>query len=139
VSASRPPFALQCIDHVVLIVDGMEEALAFYGDVLGAKPEGDLMQFGMMQLRAGASMIDLVDVGIAEGVWARPEVGGGRNMDHLCLDVGPVEAAAMKRHLKAHGVEVFEEGVRSGAKGEDYSWYIRDPWGNAIELKRSGG
>ena len=75
------------------------------------------MQFGMMQLRVGASMIDLVDVGMEKGAWARPEVKGGRNMDHLCVDVGPVEDAAMRVHLAAHGVAIIEEGVRSGAKG----------------------
>jgi len=137
--APSPPFRLQRIDHVVLVVDGMERALRWYGDVLGAGSEGDLMQFGMMQLRVGASMIDLVDVGLAEGAWARPEVRGGRNMDHLCVDVGPVEDAAMRAHLAKHDVAIIEEGIRSGAKGDDYSWYIRDPWQNVIELKRSGG
>lgn len=131
----RPPFQLRAIDHVVLIVDGMERALRWYEDVLGARAEGDLMHVGMMQLRCGASMIDLVDAGSEAGAWARPEVGGGRNMDHLCLEIGPVKEADMRAHLMAHGLAIEEEGWRSGAKGQGWSWYIRDPWGNQIELK----
>ena len=131
----RPPFELRAIDHVVLIVDGLEDAVKWYAEVLGAAEEGDLRQFGMVQLRVGASMIDLVDASADEGEWARPAVDGGRNMDHLCLEIGPVTKKAMEVHLKKHGLEVEEEGMRSGAKGQGYSWYIRDPWDHQIELK----
>jgi glyoxylase I family protein len=131
----RPPFELRAIDHVVLIVDGLEDAVKWYAEVLGATEEGDLRQFGMVQLRVGVSMIDLVDAGSKTGEWARPEVEGGRNMDHLCLEIGPVTKKTMLAHLKKHGLEVEEEGMRSGAKGQGYSWYIRDPWDHQIELK----
>jgi len=131
----KPPFDLKAIDHVVLIVDGLDDAVKWYADVVGATEEGDLRQFGMVQLRCGASMIDLVDAGSAEGEWARPGVEGGRNMDHFCLEIGPVTKAAMKAHLAKHKLEIEEEGMRSGAKGEGYSWYIRDPWDHQIELK----
>jgi glyoxylase I family protein len=132
---TKPPFSLRAIDHVVLIVDGLERAVRWYEAVLGAAEEGDLRKFGMVQLRVGVSMIDLVDAASEKGAWARPEVAGGRNMDHLCLEIGPVTPEAMKAHLTSHGLAIEEEGVRSGAKGEGYSWYIRDPWGHQIELK----
>ncbi len=134
-ASRRPPFDLKAIDHVVLIVDGLDAAVKWYSDVVGATEEGDLRRFGMVQLRCGASMIDLVDAGSKQGEWARPGVEGGRNMDHLCLEIGPVTKSAMEAHLKAHGLAIEEEGVRSGAKGEGYSWYIRDPWDHQIELK----
>jgi len=130
-----PPFDLRAIDHVVLIVDDLEAAVRWYADVVGATEEGDLRQYGMVQLRCGLSMIDLVDAASAEGAWARPAVQGGRNMDHLCLGIGPVTEAAMRAHLERYGLQVEEEGIRSGAKGKGYSWYIRDPWGHQIELK----
>jgi hypothetical protein len=34
-SRSRPPFALEGLDHVLLAVDGRERALDFYEHVLG--------------------------------------------------------------------------------------------------------
>ena len=132
---NAPPFVLRAIDHVVLIVDGLEDAVKWYAEVVGATEEGDLRQYGMVQLRCGASMIDLVDASSAQGEWARPAVDGGRNMDHLCLEIGPVTKADMMAHLKKHNLAVEEEGMRSGAKGQGYSWYIRDPWDHQIELK----
>ena len=136
---TKPPFDLRAIDHVVLIVDGLEDAVRWYAEVIGATEEHSLRQFGMVQLRAGASMIDLVDASAKEGEWARPEVAGGRNMDHLCLEIGPVSRPVMLEHLDRYGLAIEEEGLRMGAKGEGYSWYIRDPWGNQIELKTEPG
>ena len=130
-----PPFKVAGIDHVVLIVDDMEKAIQFYENVLGARIENDLRKIGMMQLRAGTSMIDLVDTACQEGAWARPSVRGGRNMDHMALAVDGVEEAALRAHMESHGVEIYEEGIRVGARGKGYSWYIHDPFGNAIELK----
>src|SRR5262245_60001123 len=76
-----PPFALEGLDHVVLLVGDMEKARDFYCDVLGCTVDGALPEYGMLQLRAGAALIDLVDIGATEGAWAKPPVAGGRNMD----------------------------------------------------------
>jgi glyoxylase I family protein len=132
---TRPPFELEGIDHVVLLVRDMAEAKHFYEQVLGCRVDRDLPEYGMLQLRAGASLIDLVDIGSAEGEWGRPEIEGGRNMDHVCIATGPCEEQAMRAHLARHGINIVEEGIRYGAKGDGMSFYIRDPSGNQIELK----
>ena len=132
---SPPPFALEGIDHVVLLVADMARAEAFYRDVIGCAVEQALPQYGMLQLRAGAALIDLIDTSTEEGAWGRPDVAGGRNMDHVCLATGPWDESAMRTHLAAHGVEIIEEGIRSGARGDGLSFYVRDPDGNQIELK----
>ena len=132
---SHPPFALEGIDHVVLLVRDMAEAQKFYEQVLGCAVDRALPEYGMLQLRAGASLIDLVDIGSHEGEWGRPEVEGGRNMDHVCIATGPCDQAAMRAHLARHGVAIVEEGIRYGADGDGMSFYIRDPSGNQIELK----
>jgi glyoxylase I family protein len=129
------PYALEGIDHVVLLVDGMAEARRFYCEVIGCSVENALPQYGMLQLRAGAALIDLVDIACEEGAWARPEAEGGRNMDHVCLATGPWDEAALRAHLAAHSVEIVEEGIRFGARGDGLSFYVRDPSGNTIELK----
>ena len=134
---SGPPFALQGLDHVVLLVDDMAAAHGFYCGVVGCMIEREIPKYGMAQLRAGAALIDLVDISSEEGAWARPDVAGGRNVDHVALDTGDWDEAAMRAHLAAHGVEIVEEGIRGGAKGDDLSFYVRDPAGNQIELKRS--
>ncbi|MFL6767377.1 MAG: VOC family protein [Sphingomicrobium sp.] len=132
---TRPPFELEGIDHVVLLVRDMAEAKHFYEQVLGCRVDRELPEYSMLQLRAGASLIDLVDIGSAQGEWGRPEIEGGRNMDHVCIATGPCEEQAMRAHLARHGINIVEEGIRYGAKGEGMSFYICDPSGNQIELK----
>jgi len=130
-----PPFALEGIDHVLLLVSGMREALRFYCDVLGCHIEGELPEFGMVQLRAGVALIDLVDVGVTAGQWARPTITGGRNVDHVCIAIAACDEQQLRRHLASHAVEIVEEGLHKGARGDSLSIYFRDPSGNTIELK----
>ncbi len=132
---TRPPFALEGIDHVVLLIRNMAEAQRFYEQVIGCTVDRSLPEYAMLQLRAGASLIDLVDIAAEEGAWARPEAEGGRNMDHVCIATGPREQQAMRAHLARHGVAIVEEGIRYGANGDGMSFYICDPSGNQIELK----
>jgi len=131
----QPPFALEGIDHVLLLVGGTHAALRLYVEVLGCSIERDLPEFAMVQLRAGNSLIDLVDVNASAGQWARPKITGGRNLDHLCIAVGNCDEQSVRSHLAAHGVEVIEEGIHKGARGASLSLYFKDPSGNTIELK----
>ena len=132
---TKPPFALKGIDHVVLLVRDMDEARRFYEQVLGCTVDRSLPEYGMLQLRAGGSLIDLVDIGSRAGNWARPEVDGGCNMDNVCISTGPCSEQEMRAHLARHGVTIVEQGIRYGAQGDGMSFYIRDPSGNQIELK----
>ena len=132
-----PPFTPQGLDHVVLLVGDMAEAELFYRDVIGCTVDRRLEQYGMVQMRAGASLIDLVDIASEAGAWGRPNIAGGRNMDHVCIATGRWDEPAMRAHLARHGVEIVEEGMRYGATGEGLSFYVRDPSGNIIELKRA--
>ena len=50
------------LDHVVLRVSDMERSIAFYRDVLGCPIERRLEELGLVQLRAGKSLVDLVDI-----------------------------------------------------------------------------
>jgi len=119
---------IQGLDHVVLRVADLDRAVRFYCDALGCTEERRLESIGLVQLRAGASLIDLVP---AEGV---PEVAGG-NMDHFCLRIEPFDEAAIRSHLATHGVEAGEVARRYGAEGHGPSLYLRDPDGNTVELK----
>ena len=132
---ARPPFALEGIDHLLLLVDGIEPALAFYENVLGCVLEERYPQWGMAQLRAGAALINLVDTADERGAWAVPAAAGGRNMDHFCLALAGHDEGDLRRHLALHGVEIIEESFHAGARGDSLSLYIRDPSGNVIEMK----
>ena len=85
----------------------------------------------MIELRAGSSHLDLVDISSPEGAWATPEILGGRNVDHVALSVASHDATELRVHLAAHGVEIGEERVED----DRTSFYVRDPSGNTIELR----
>lgn len=121
-------FAIRGLDHVVLRVADMGRSLRFYCDALGCREERRVESLGLVQLRAGASLIDLVPA-------ERPSGPEPRNMDHLCLRIDPFDDAALRRHLAAHGVETGETAERYGADGLGPSIYIADPDGNTVELK----
>lgn len=128
------------LDHVVLRVRDLGRMLRFYGEVLGCAVEREVAKLGLVQLRAGASLIDLVDVtGELGRQGGAPPGREGRNMDHLCLLVEPFDPAALARHLARHGVEAGAVEQRYGAQGLGPSIYIQDPEGNTVELKGPPG
>jgi glyoxylase I family protein len=130
------PIEPLAIDHVVLRVTDPEAALHFYCDVIGCREERRVDDLGLVQLRAGRSLIDLVAVdGRLGRAGGAPPGEEGRNMDHLALRIEDFDEAALRAHLTAHGVEVGEVASRYGAEGEGPSLYIRDADGNTIELK----
>lgn len=127
---------LQGIDHLVLRITDLHRMLKFYVDTLGCTVERRQDEIGLVQLRAGGSLIDLVPV---DGKLGRP--GGaapgseGRNLDHFCLRVEPFDEDAIRAHLAAHGVASGATESRYGAEGEGPSIYLSDPEGNVVELK----
>ena len=124
------------IDHVVLRAIDIAAMQRFYCDVLGCRVERRQDEIGLVQLRAGASLIDLVRIDGKLGRHGGAEPGReGHNMDHLCLRVEGYDEAAILAHLKAHDVHVGELGSRYGAQGEGPSIYLYDPQGNMVELK----
>lgn len=132
------PVNVALIDHVVIRVRDLDRMVAFYEDVLGCRLERGPGDEGLAQLRAGQSLMDLVDadgpIGRAAGA---PPDGRAPNMEHVCLQVSPWDEAAILAHLDANGVERGDVDERYGAEGMGPSVYIKDPEGNTIELKGS--
>jgi catechol 2,3-dioxygenase-like lactoylglutathione lyase family enzyme len=131
-----PAIRVLGIDHVVLRVANLERSLAFYETALGCAVERRLDELGLVQLRAGSALIDLVPLDSPLG-----RAGGGtpidhaRNMDHVALQIERFEPEALRAHLGAHGLEPGDVASRYGAQGNGPSMYLRDPDGNTVELK----
>ncbi|HOX71806.1 VOC family protein [Dokdonella sp.] len=124
------------IDHLVLRVRDLDATLRFYCDVLGCTAERRNDVIGLVQLRAGRSMIDLVPVNGKLGREGGEAPGkGGRNLDHLCLRIEPFDEPAIRAHLQRLGISAGATASRFGAEGEGPSIYIEDPEGNVVELK----
>jgi glyoxylase I family protein len=130
------PFSIEDIDHVVVRVSDLERMIQFYCTVLGCSVQWRRPDLGLVHLRAGKAMIDLIPV---DGRLGR--IGGaapgreGRNMDHVCLRVRPFDREQIVRHLESHGARVGEIRPRFGAEGEGVSIYVYDPEDNLVELK----
>jgi glyoxylase I family protein len=124
------------IDHVVLRVRDPERSERFYTEVLGCVVEHRQDAIGLVHLRAGTSLIDLVAVDGTLGRSGGPAAGvEGHNVDHICLRVSGFDVDAVRAHLAAHGVAAGEVALRYGSSGEGPSIYLLDPEGNGLELR----
>ncbi len=131
-------FEIVGIDHVVLRVSDIDRSIAFYCGVLGCTVERRAAGAGIHQLRAGRSLIDLIDSNAADAN-ANANAASGRNMDHFALRIEPFDEAAIRAHLGRHGIEAGKVATRYGAEGDSPSIYIADPDGNTVELKGPAG
>jgi catechol 2,3-dioxygenase-like lactoylglutathione lyase family enzyme len=131
------PFSVQRIDHVVFRVVSLERSVAFYKAVLGCTVIRERPDLGLIHLRAGASMIDLISVDGKLGSLGGSAPGSeARNVDHVCLRVEPFEEQEFIAHLAQHGVVPHAPASENfGAEGTGPSLYFSDPDGNSIELK----
>jgi glyoxylase I family protein len=132
------PINVTRIDHVVIRCADPDIMLAFYRDVLGCKLERGPGELGLLQLRAGDSLIDLIDISGKLGGSGVAPAPSAPNMDHVCLQVQPWDEAAILEHLAAHGVRAGDVAARYGATGRGPSIYLSDPEGNSVELKGTG-
>ena len=137
-------FQILGLDHLVLRVHDLGRMIRFYTDVLGCEVERRIEATGLVQLRAGQSLVDLLprippgedapDVHAANEATGG-DAGAGRNLEHFCLRVEPFDHSALVAHLINHGIVPGEPRTRYGADGYGPSIYISDPEGNVIELK----
>jgi catechol 2,3-dioxygenase-like lactoylglutathione lyase family enzyme len=122
------------LDHIVLNVADVERSLDFYQRHLRLAAErveawrrGDV-SFPSLRI-SDSTIIDLV---------AAPGDGGGRklNLAHFCVVVDDVDLIGAAQELTGAGVKI-ETGpaMRSGARGEALSIYIRDPDDNLVEVR----
>lgn len=130
------PIVASGLDHVVLRVADLDRSLRFYRDALGFEIERRLDELGLVQLRAGSALIDLVPIDAPLG-----RAGGGapdpkaRNVDHFALTLARFDEAALRAHFARHAISASETAERYGAEGYGPSIYLTDPDGNTVELK----
>jgi len=112
------------INHVAVVVDDMEKALAFWRDALGIELHelrdvpAEKSQVAFLPLEG--SEVELVvptsdDSGIAKYLGKR-----GPGMHHICLEVDDI--LGMLAQLKSKGVRLINEEPRIGADGKKYAF-----------------
>jgi catechol 2,3-dioxygenase-like lactoylglutathione lyase family enzyme len=122
-----PNLQVTGVDHVVINTTNVERSLAFYCDLLGLAPERvdewRRKEVFFPSVRVDDStIIDLLEIDRT-----------GENMNHLCLTVRRTDFDA----IKVSGAFDVVDGpdIRSGARGDGMSLYVRDPDANIIELR----
>ncbi len=124
------------IDHVVLRVKNVEAMVVFYCEALGCTVERRRDDIGLIQLRAGRSLVDLVPVdGPLGGLGGAAPGAEGKNLDHFCFRIEPFDESEIRAVLARHGLEAGPVEMRYGAEGDGPSMYVLDPDGNVVELK----
>lgn len=133
--AGETPIRIEGIDHVVLRIRDLPQALSFYCGVLGCREERRIPEIGLVQLRAGRSLIDLLVANQSPSASTRLQEPSGRNMDHVALRLQEFDAARIQAYLAEQGVKAGPVESRYGAEGTGPSIYVADPEGNVVELK----
>ena len=124
------------LDHIVLRCRDTENMLRFYCEALGCTVDRRVERLGLIHLRAGAALIDLVSVDGPLGRKGGAAPGtGGRNLDHFCLRVEGFDFESLQRHFARFGIALDKVHLNYGAEGDGPSVYVEDPEGNTIELK----
>jgi len=112
------------INHVAIVVEDIDESLAFWRDALGIEmhemrdvpAEKSKVAF----LPVAGSEIELVqptsdDSGIAKYLAKR-----GQGMHHVCLEVDDIDG--MLAQLKAKGVRLINEQPKTASDGKRYAF-----------------
>ena len=125
------------IHHIAIVVNDLDEALAFYRDALGLEmserravdAEGVEIAF----LPAGEGEIELLRPLSDEGGVARFLAKRGQGLHHVCLAVDDV-AAAMAR-LQEAGAQMLSEQPQVSANGTRYVFvHPKSAYGVLLEL-----
>ncbi|SNR32863.1 VOC family protein [Halorubrum vacuolatum] len=150
------------VDHIAFRVTDLEEALAFYHDLLGLpirdRERYDAGDVPFVALAAGGRHLHLVPTddptidGASGDEAASISTTGDESPsdgdvplggDHLCLLIrseemdGYDQLCDLLSRIEAAGYDVDpdEPKKRYGAYGRDWAAYVRDPDGRRVELK----
>ena len=130
------PIRVREIDLVVLRVQDLKSPLRFYCEVLGCEKEREIELLGLVQPRAGQSLIDLVPIEGELGRLGGAGPGAGdRNVDHIALRIEMDNLADVVPFLDQQYVAHGDIERRYGAEGYGRSLYLQDPDRNVVELR----
>ncbi len=131
------PNFVKKIDHIALVVDDIDEALAFWRDALGlplshmedVPSEHSLVAF----LPAKESEVELVEPTDEDSGVARFLRKRGPGMHHICFEVYDIEETMA--HLRSQGIQLINEEPEIGTGGKKIAFiHPKSTKGVLVEL-----
>ena len=131
ISAVQPPFSLNKIGHVVLMVRDLQRSVEFYTGVLGFRVSDiygdDMMPGGMVFMRCNADHHGVALVGGARGPSEK------RELHHMAFEVASLDDVfRARKHLRERGATIVFEGRRRA--GVQIAVEFLDPDGHNLEI-----
>ncbi len=124
------------IDHIAIVVENLDKALAVYRDALGMTvtdvremPEQDVK---MAFLPSGDSEIELLEPLSADSGIGKYLAKRGEGLHHICLEVDDIEVTLAD--LKAKGSQLIDETPKRGAYGKIAFIHPKSAHGVLVEL-----
>ncbi|MGZ8379585.1 MAG: methylmalonyl-CoA epimerase [Gemmatirosa sp.] len=115
---SEQPRRRTLIAHIGIAVQGLDEILPFYRDVLGMPevPLDDADGARIAGLAAGESLVELLEPAQPEAPIGKFIAKRGPGIHHVCFAVDDLDAALAR--CRAAGVRLIDEVPRLGAEGK---------------------
>ncbi|GAB4521939.1 MAG: VOC family protein [Amphiplicatus sp.] len=122
--------------HLAIAVDDLKAAEAFYGDLLGC-PRGRRSDKWIDFNFFGHQLVTHLSPDDCRRAGTNPVDGHDVPARHFGVVLSPAEWRALGERLKAAKAEfIIEPDIRfRGEPGEQGTFFIRDPAGNALEFK----
>jgi methylmalonyl-CoA/ethylmalonyl-CoA epimerase len=124
------------INHVAIVVEDLQAALAFWRDALGLPFDkvqdvpSEQVQIGFLEV--GGSHIELVQPTSEDSGIAKYLAKKGAGMHHICFEVADIESALA--HMQAQGIELINETPRE-RDGRRYAFiHPKSTGGVLVEL-----
>lgn len=125
------------LNHVAVVVDDLDAALAFWQDALGLPlaqtEENEAEEVRIAFLPVGDSEIELLQPSTSDSGIAKYLARRGAGMHHLCFEVPDIEA--MLAQLAEGGIELINDVPRTRDDGTRYAFvHPRSTGGVLVEL-----
>lgn len=106
------------IAHIGVAVDALDRILPFYRDVLGlpVEPLDDADGARIAGLRAGESLVELLESDVPDSPIARFVARRGPGIHHICFAVD--DLAATLDRCRRSGIRLIDDVPRMGAEGK---------------------
>jgi len=106
------------IAHIGIAVEGLNESVSFYRDILGLTdvPLADSDGAKIVGLAAGPSLVELLEADQPDSPIAKFIAKRGPGIHHVCFAVDDLDATLER--CRAAGVRLIDQTPRTGADGK---------------------